>query len=271
MQNTPLISTKKLSFRGLALAAALAGMSLFSGCNDDDNDADVRTGIAYGPEVSVGNGKARGFVKSDDAGNPTAVGFTLTRGALENLPHGDQSFRLALPSEKATTPYNHISLDWASHGHPLPGIYDVPHFDMHFYMISEAEQNAIVMDDKMQRVPEARFLPPADRYVSAPGEGVPGMGKHWGDITSPELAQGKPFTVTLIYGSYDGKVIFHEPMIAHNWLQSRPAQFDTVVPILQPAAFQKTAHYPTQYSVSYDAGKGVYTISLTGLIARQQE
>ncbi len=259
---------KNLPFRSLALAAALAGVTFFSGCNDDDEN--VRTGIAYGPEVSVGNGKAQSFVKLDDAGNPTDVGFTLTKAALENLPPSNQSFRLALPAQKAKTPYNHITLDWSSHGHRMPAVYAVPHFDMHFYLISEAEQDGIVAGEKMQRVPEARFLPPADRYASAPNEGEPGMGKHWGDFTAPEIAQGKPFTTTFVYGSYDGKVIFHEPMIAHQWLQSRPAQFDTLMAIVQPAAFGQAAHYPTHYSVSYDAGKGVYTIALTGLILREQ-
>ncbi len=261
----------KLLFRGVVLAAVLAGACLicFSGCDDEDDEAPV--GIAYGPAVQVGNGTARSFVQLDKAGNPASVGFTLTRAALENLPHEDQSYRLALPAQKTGTPYNHISLDWASHGHSPDGIYNTAHFDMHFYMISEAEQDAIVMDEKMQRVPEAKFLPPADRYFSPPGEGVPGMGKHWADLASPELSQGKPFTVTLVYGTYDGKVIFHEPMIAHAWLNTRPAAFDTVVSMAQPAAFAKAARYPNQYRVRYDAGTSLYIIELTDLTPRQAE
>jgi hypothetical protein len=74
-----------------------------------------------------------------------------------------------------------------------------------------------------------------------------------------------------VYGTYDGQVIFHEPMIAHGWLQTRPAQFDTVMPIAQPAAFQNTGHYPTNYSVRYDATKEMYTISLNDLTLRQQD
>ena len=53
------------------------------------------------------------------------------------------------------------------------------------------------------------------------------MGAHWLDITSPELNQENPksFTQTFIYGSYDGKVIFMEPMITKAFMDST-SQFE---------------------------------------------
>ncbi len=92
------------------------------------------------------------------------------------------------------------------------------------------------------------------------------MGKHWVDATAPEL-QGKPFTATLIYGSYDGEVIFHEPMIAHSWLLTEP---DTVMTIPQPQAFQKSGLYPAKYSVQFDSSKQQYVIFFTELSEKQE-
>jgi len=36
----------------------------------------------------------------------------------------------------------------------------------------------------MERLPEATFLPLT--YQRVPGEGVPGMGKHWGMLLHPK-------------------------------------------------------------------------------------
>jgi hypothetical protein len=33
-------------------------------------------------------------------------------------------------------------------------------------------------------------------------------GKYWGDVTSPEIAQGKPFTTTFVYGTYGMALFF---------------------------------------------------------------
>lgn len=245
---------------------ALTLTGAFTACNKDDKNTNLPRSIAYGPEVSVGNGKARSFIKLDDSGTPTSIGFTLSKAALEGLPHEDKTFILALPSEKSSTPYDNISLDWSSHGHQDPGkIYDKPHFDMHFYMISPAERAAIKHpSEEMERVPEAKFMPAT--YFSPPGEGVPQMGKHWGDVTAPEL-KGKPFTTTFVYGTYDGEVIFHEPMIVRDWLLTEP---DTVMAIAQPQAFQRSSLYPAKYAVEFDESKQQYIISFLELSAKQK-
>ncbi|QHT68784.1 hypothetical protein GXP67_20085 [Rhodocytophaga rosea] len=236
----------------------------FTACNDDDTTTSQPRDMAYGPEVSVGNGKARSFIKLDNTGNPTSIGFTLSKTALEGLPHEEESYLLALPEETEKTPYNFISLDWASHGHSPEGVYNVPHFDMHFYMIDQSKKAGILHpSDEIERLPDAKFLPPT--YFSQPGEGVPQMGKHWVDATSPEL-QGKPFTATFIYGSYDGEVIFHEPMISHSWLLARP---DTIMTIPQPQTFRQGGLYPAKYRVEFDEASQQYIISLLELSAKQ--
>jgi hypothetical protein len=97
-------------------------------------------------------------------------------------------------------------------GHPPPGIYSVPHFDFHFYKMPLAERLAIPPYPQAMAAfnnnPLPGYLPTA--YVKAPA-GEAKMGAHWMDVTSPEF-NGQPFTHTFVYGSYDGKVNFLEPM-----------------------------------------------------------
>ena len=49
---------------------------------------------------------------------------------------------------------------------------------------------------------------------------VPTMGAHWIDVTAPEL-NGQPFTETFIFGSFDGKMTFYEPMITKAFIEEK--------------------------------------------------
>ena len=105
----------------------------------------------------------------------------------------------------------------------------------------------------------AEFVPAG--YIQTPG-GVPQMGAHWVDPTSPEL-NGQPFTSTFIYGSYDGAFTFMEPMAAVSYLQSKP---DTTMAVKLPSHYATPGAYPTTYGVSFDAGAKEYRITLGGLV-----
>ena len=99
-------------------------------------------------------------------------------------------------------------------------------------------------DPEFQR--KADMLPPDTHRpqfyaVAAPKEipapGVPLMGVHWIDVRSPEL-QGmfgkpeayKPFTTTFLYGSWEGRFIFAEPMITRAYILSKKAATEPAVP-----------------------------------------
>lgn len=246
------------------LMAAIAITVLTMACKKDNDDEPAidapKDGFIYGPEVQMGNGKVRSFFEPNDNNHPVSMGFIIDEAALENLPGHEASFVMQVPElVKTTTPYNHISLDWTVHGHGPAQVYDKPHFDMHFYMIDEAEKNSIdTTKPELNILPDSNFMPPF--YVPEPG-GIPKMGKHWVDITSPELnpANPAPFTSTFIYGSFNGKVIFHEPMITRAFLLTKP---DTVMNIRQPANFAKPGHYPTKYQVKFDTEKKQWRIIL---------
>jgi hypothetical protein len=116
----------------------------------------------------------------------------------------------------------------------------------------------------------ARFAPAG--YIQAPDTAVPMMARTgWtrlagagGDAQQRGKAGG-PFTKTFLYGSYDGKLAFYEPMITQEWLATKPQHTEE---IKLPAAYEKSGYYPTRYSVRHDAALREYTIALEGCLAR---
>lgn len=171
----------------IALAAVL-GVALAS-CDDDGTGPGSSLGTHYGEAQALGNGQARTFVEIDDSGNPSALGVTLSEEALTGLPSGSspQGLVLMLPAEAEPTPVQHITLDWNPAGHEPPGTYDLPHFDVHFYTITNAERQLITLDDpqfeaKLAAAPAPEYMPAG--YIQFPG-GVPMMGSHWGDPRRP--------------------------------------------------------------------------------------
>jgi hypothetical protein len=231
----------------------------------------------YGPVVQMGNGHARSWINVSHDNIAIAFGVELTEDALQNLPDipeeerdfisGPADFLLPLHQKaKELTPYDHICINWNAHGHEPAGLYDIPHFDFHFYRISLAEQMAIppynVAPALFDNDPPAGYIPPL--YFHGPG-GVPQMGAHWVDILSPEF-NGEPFTHTFLYGTYNGKVTFHEPMITMNIIQTGATIHKD---IRQPLYFSPTnKYYPTQYSIWKDDSNNKHYVSLDEMILR---
>ena len=204
----------------------------------------------YGPSVAMGNGSARSWISVNPGGRPMELGIEMTHEALQGLPTGEMDhpeFVLPLPSQALElTPFKHLVINWNPHGHPLQGIYTVPHFDFHFYTITNAARQAIGIDPAVFIVPPDGYLP--EGYVK--GDPVPQMGMHWVDPTSPEF-HGQPFTYTMIYGSYNGAVIFTEPMITMQVLQSGMAYNKLTIP--QPTYYSPSnTYYPKHYNIYMD-------------------
>jgi Domain of unknown function (DUF5602) len=224
----------------------------------------------YGPEVKMGNGHLRSWINiSRKDGKPTAIGIEFTDKSFYNLPTDHENFAantfvLKLHQKaKAITPFDHITVNWEPEGHEPPGIYDVPHFDLHFYKISIAEQMAI--GPVPGPIPPAGYLPAS--YVIQ-GATVPQMGTHWLDPASPELPPTlAPFTHTFIYGSSNGKVIFLEPMITRAFFLTPGASATKSIP--QPILFAPTGtHYPSTYKIWKNADNKRHYVALTDFVLR---
>ncbi len=243
---------KKFFFLSLAAATILTSCK-----KESDNQIG---GTFKGPVVQVYNGRAWTSVQISPTGNPMHLSIFITDDALNSLPsgiadghttgnhdHSDMGNNWILKFHpKANTPFDHVGMGWNPNGHEPDVIYGLPHFDFHYYLTSPAEVAAI----PPYEVDSSKFLnwPAADYFPSTyfnPGGGVPQMGCHWIDATSGEL-NGQIFSQTFIYGSYDGKVTFYEPMITLDFLKNNN-NFERAIP--QPAKVQKSGWYPTKLRV----------------------
>lgn len=259
---------------GLAIALAAA-----CGSGQETSSAVAGTDLAsqgnptqhrrYGAAVPLGGGSARAYIDSA-AGQPAELGIALSEHALEGLPGTGWTSVLPLPANDLVQ-YQLIELDWNPAGHPPPGIYTVPHFDFHFYVIGLAARDAIDPSDpafaaKAANFPPAQYWTPG--WVPTPGvpadNAVPHMGLHWLNFSSPEWS-GHLFTRTFIFGSWDGHFIFDEPMVSLAYLQSRP---DDVIALPQAATYEPAGWYPRAYRVAWDGAANEWHVALTQLGAQ---
>lgn len=222
-------------------------------------DGHIRT--FYGPAVPIGQGVARAWVSVNKQGVPVSLGVNLSEHAVMHQPVNHTEYILRFPRTATAMPFDHVTLGWNPNGHFPPGVYDVPHFDVHFNLIDEETRMAIpgIPPPYMDPAPAAQYIPQA--YVQTPGV-EPQMGAHWIDVLSSEF-QGGTFTNTLIIGTYDEQVIFWEPMVTLQYLMTKP---NDVRAVRQPAAYQVSGYYPTNYSVTYLDSPGQFTISLDNLV-----
>ena len=263
----------KRLIRLMLISLAVIGFTGFQSCQKDEfgnaldsgeNSPELKSSTMntfYSPTQPIGNGVARGWVKVNKEGDPLEAGINLSGKALSNLPDEPQMFVFELPKNKGQNFYTHLLVDWNPHGHEPAGIYDLPHFDFHFYIIPSNDRMEIppMNPPYMDPSPAAMYVP--SLYMELPGL-VPEMGAHWVDLTAPEL-HGQKFTHTFIWGSYSGKFIFWEPMITTEYLNSKP---DKSFDVRQPAAFQENGWYPNKYKISYSTKPDEYTIALTDLV-----
>jgi len=265
-------------------------------------------GTTWGEAADLGDGQIQTFITLDQNGNPSLLGVYFTESALSNLPETPSDgqwdivdasgtvimpccgheLALKFPEEADSTLFKHFVANWNPTGHVPPGVYDVPHFDFHFYLITEEEREAIApaTAETMCSVPnppdagggehpvpvtcetfEQGMIPLPDDQMP-PGyllvDAVePRMGNHMINTQAPELA-GEPFTHTWIYGAFGGRVTFFEPMITLAFLEERNEEVCT--PIAVPEAMPEPGFYPTEYCIRYlagdDEGSGAFVVSL---------
>jgi hypothetical protein len=289
--------------RTIILAAGAVGLTgaVLASPSAPSQPAPAPAETLLGPEVSVGKGTARTFVLLGPHGEPRTVGVALGEAALTGLSPrmnstsrcfdknhdgtlahgeclGDYQSTLALPdgAEKLGLPVRWVTVNWNPEGHlaPAPPVWSAAHFDFHFFMVEPG------LIEGIRTGPCAEFIhcedftraskPLADEqlpegYIDV-GAAVAGMGNHLVDSRDPELADPSlGFSRTFIYGTYDGKLIFLEPMVSHAFLRSRP---DRCTPIRAPRAYATPGYYPTSYCVRHDAATATYRVTLEGLVYR---
>lgn len=262
-----------------------------------ENTPPLRT---TGWQESFGNGTVVSYAEFDANGAPRAMGIAFSPEALEGLPassnnhhcterHPDGSVGAAskciqthehvipLPdalTRRADVPFKWVLLNWNHVGHIPPGIYDVPHFDVHFMMASIDKIFAIQSGEcGPEKVRCDQFAiarrPVPDNYMHADYKDVeavvPAMGNHLIDLTGPEFNK-QPFKRSMIFGVYDAKVTFYEEMVTRAYLLSKP---NACTPIKLPKAYAVAGYYPTSSCIRYAAERGEYTVSMEEFVLRQ--
>ena len=259
-------------YAGPILAACVALTSLAACSSGQPN----KSGTFYGSPRSVGSGTVKTYTTLDNAGNPTEVGIRMSAASLDGLPQEDpvplHMLILDFPRQASATPFNHVMLNWNSHGHEPVELFGKPHFDMHFYMIDPAAVEQIDptkagFATRATHLPDQKYVP--RDYVTPPGSPtdntVPAMGLHWLDSKAGFVPGKYDFKQTVINGSWDGAYTFIEPMMTREWMLTKPAVQEQ---LKQPQAYQKSAYFPTTYRVHYDDQAKEYAISLGGMTMR---
>lgn len=240
--------SRSLTVGVLAAATLLAPATAHSLPSNDVADA----------RKPLGAGMAQAWVRTGSRNVPVAFGVTFDDASLANL--GDREFEtaLALPAAQGL-PFRTVVIDWNPHGHPPAHVYDVPHFDFHFYTIDEAARMNIAPEGAAAlATPDPNVVPGG--FVTD-GSTVPMMGKHYVSRSMPEFNGGR-FTATPIYGYYDGHLAFVEAMIARSYLQDGPS---LSLPLAQPMLFEHAGLYPTRWSVTHDVARRQITIAFSAL------
>ena len=238
------------------------------------NSEEVRFNTFYGPTVQFGEGHVRSWANISHDDKPLAIGIEFTEGVLHQQHeqqgggdnHGHEVLLNLHHKAKVLMPFDHLTMGFMAAGHPPPGIYSVPHFDFHFYKMPLAERLAILPYPQAMTAfnnnPSAGYLPPA--YVKAPA-GEARMGAHWMDVLSPEF-NGQPFTHTFVYGSYDGKVNFLEPMATQAFLMGGTTVHKS---IRQPQLFDPiNTYYPTRYNIWKNQDKNRHYLAMDQMVWR---
>ena len=187
-----------------------------------------------------------------------AVGVTVPMAAIDSTPlDGPMVWPpvvaavVAMPAEaRAATGMDHLTIYWEHHGHP-PKPFLTPHFDFHFYTISDADRKTIDCANKAKPA----VIPPGYSLldVDIPGLGmltglcVPGMGMH--SLVTTDLEATTPFSGTMVLGFYNTRPIFFEPMVAKAKLEEKQS---FTLPMVVPAGLAAGVHYPTKFEAVYD-------------------
>lgn len=251
----------------LVASAALLTALVHAACSDSTG-AGNRTLI--GADIALGQGTAHTEAVVTSSGETQSLSVVLSEQALQGLPMPatgpGPEFLIPMPTGLTGSVFNHATLNWQPNGHAPVGTFDKPHFDVHFYLLSMAERDAMTPADPQFAAkaivrPGAEFEPAS--YVGD-AFAIPRMGTHWTDRSAPEH-HGGTFTRSFIYGYYEGKLAFIEPMMTVAFLQSNPSG---EIALPQPARYQRSGSYPTKWAVRHDVTRREYRVELLGFAQR---
>ena len=265
-----------------------------------DNGAYLGPCAKNGDRRTIGDHPFTAFTQLTPDHKPWAIGYRFSAHALTHLPHthsdaatcydknhngeidhmhGDEcvgghaaELNFSSEHESRIAPFQWALINWNQHGHMPNGVYDKPHFDFHFYTQDLQSRNLIRTGEcamlidcndfiKATQPIEAAFAPAG--YISVDAAEAR-MGNHLINPNAPEF-NGYPFTHTFIFGSYEGRLSFWEPMVSLEYLQTKPF---ACFPIASAAAVKVSGYYPQSYCVKYYRNRSEYMVTLENFVYR---
>jgi quercetin dioxygenase-like cupin family protein len=249
---------------------------------------------------AIGEGWVYTWGAFDEQGNPTSIGFTLTEEVIKDaflVKDSNNEFprsvpQLAFPDifdptsifniefpkrVQDSTPFNHIGFHANASGHAPESVFDLPHFDISFFLSTIQDRERITGlpedNDNLFDFPEDGFLPSNYIALMVPDTDIPAAGGALQGLTwVPEFApalSGAKFNQIFTFGSYDDKVNFWGPMVTPKFLAGLAKNGQVInrqeFAIKQPQRFLTNGYYPLTYSIHYNGNHGEYTIAFDEL------
>lgn len=195
---------------------------------------------------------------------------TLPVGPCQHI-YRFQFENVRAPGGAVPSPFRYVEVDWNTEGRPRGpnNSFTSPHFDFHYYLRPRrwvdmntmcGSSNGKTCDPfKTSYAQMRRFLtlpPPAfvpASYAPEVESSIPMMGLHLLDRTFDYTVHNVDHHPTLIYGTFDGKVLFAEASVTLATLQDAIAAPGQVVsfPFRQPRAVQGGVPWPTRFTIRY--------------------
>lgn len=299
----PTITRDRVSRRSVLKTGSLVvGATMLSGCGASATPKPDNHDLHKGGSSDVGDGEVRAYATTNPSGKLSSLGVHVDGDAMDEFGEAEEAAHLHFPTETTdgdaldTHQFTYMGFHYNPAGHPPPGIYDVPHFDFHFYMIEEdvvadisggplGESPLPFLGLAGYDVPDDQF--PSGYVFEEHRFIVEEMGEHLLDGTAPEF-QGEDFTHTYVYGVHDpsidmghpggsetielagdevelpvyegdgeGMPHFVEPMITTDFIRNDLDE-ELAVDVVTPEAFPTADDYPTEYVMKPDGDGGVF-------------
>ena len=182
--------------------------------------------------------------------------------------------KVRAPGGEVSSPFRYLEIDWNTEGLPRGpnNSFTSPHFDFHYYLrprrVVDAKTMCVSTNGKtcdpfktgyakmrrFLRMPAPSFIPAS--YAPDVDSSIPMMGLHLLDRLFDYTVHNVDHHPTLIYGTFDGKVLFAEASVTLATLQNAIAAPGHVVSFRfrQPRTVQGGVPWPTRFTIRYLPG-----------------
>jgi len=288
----------------LLTALCLSIVLTLASCNQPAPPASSQAGGGRieGAYAESGAGRISTYAEMTPGGAPKAIGVSFSSAFMNAPPasHSDQhrcadrnkdgvisrpdecnmwhEWVIPLPSDvskRSDVPFKWVLINWNPMGHVPPGVYDVPHFDVHYY--TEPIENVFSIEPgpcgpefvrcdqfALGKKPVPSNYYPAG-YIDVDAV-APAMGNHLIDPTGPEF-NGQRFTHSWVFGIYGGRITFYEQMLSRDYILSKPGKCE---PVKTAPAVERPGYYPTVACVRFNAALDAYDISMEDFVLRER-